>query len=89
MKYVVMIRVIFGLLGWLLFIGSTFQIQKVEVFPRSGNSYMQTRLIPPWSSSRSFDLKEDGQYSIRIFYVYGLYEYAGFAGGASSSSHSE
>ena len=78
---------VFGLLGWVLFIGATFQIQHVEVWLDSGKTFKTVRIMPPWKHALGFHLSEAGHFKTRTSYVYGLYQGAGLVGGGKVISH--
>lgn len=79
-----------GVLGWILLIGATFQIQKVKVSLKSGKNYTETHFLPFWKNPKTFSLPEDGSYWIRISYLYGLIPSSSMTGGGrgSVSGHS-
>jgi hypothetical protein len=73
---------LFAAAGWLAFLGTLVQIQKVDVTLDSGKQYSETRLLPPWVDSLDYELSDYGSYSSTTSYVYGIFADAKLAGGS-------
>lgn len=77
-----------GALGWILFFGSTFAIQTIDVTPSHGAKYRLTKFVPLWGDVTHYQMKEDGTFVMRLSYVYGLHHTdAEMIGGGCASSY--